>query len=82
MSIWLWKRKAVRNHFAARGDAILSVSQHSENTFRKVFIDLSMPWNGLRDFGGRIVIPIVLPAVSDQYTAIGFELSDKIFALH
>lgn len=47
-----------------------------------MLIDVSMTWDWLGDFSGRVVIPIVLPTVAYQDAATGFELPDEVFALH
>ena len=48
----------------------------------EVFIDLSVTWNGLGNLRGRIVVPVVLTAMTDKHTTGGFKLSKKVFALH
>jgi len=45
--------------------AMLGRAQHFQNTFSKMFVDLGVPWNWLRNLRGGIVVPVVLSAVSD-----------------
>ena len=41
-----------------------------------------MARNRLGNLGGGIVIPVVLPTVTNKQATVGFELSDEVFALH
>jgi hypothetical protein len=47
-----------------------------------MFVDIRVPRDGLRNFRGGIVIPIVLATVPDEETAERFKLPDKLLALH
>lgn len=58
------------------------VAQHLQDTLGEVFLDFGVPRNRLRNLGGGVVIPVVLPTVANEHAAIGFELSDEIFAFH
>jgi hypothetical protein len=42
------------------------LGKHFQDVPGKVFFDLTMTRHGLRDFGGRILIPIVFAAVADE----------------
>ena len=56
--------------------------QHFQNSLGEVLVDLGVPRDGLRNFGGGIEIPIVLASVSNDETAERFKLADKILSLH
>ena len=47
-----------------------------------MLVDFGMPGDGLRNLANGIEIPIVLAAVSNEETAEGFKLADKIPSLH
>jgi hypothetical protein len=47
----------------------LWVGKFTENASSEVFVDLSMPWNGLGDLGGGILIPVVLSTVAYEDAA-------------
>lgn len=47
-----------------------------------MFFDLAVARHGLRDFGGWILIPIMLAAVTDENAAQAFNLYDQIAMFH
>ena len=47
-----------------------------------MFVDFGVAGNRLRNLGDGIVIPIVLPTMTNEDATVGFELSDKVFSLH
>ncbi len=53
---------------------ISGIAHDLENALRKMFVDLSVAGNWLRNLGNRIVIPIVFPAMAHKHTTAGFEL--------
>ncbi len=56
---------------------ISGIAHDLENALRKMFVDLSVAGNWLRNLGNRIVIPIVFPAMAHKHTTAGFELSKE-----
>ena len=48
-----------------RGESESRIAQHLQDALCKVFIDLTVAWNGLRNLGGGVVIPVVFAAVSN-----------------
>jgi hypothetical protein len=47
-----------------------------------MFVDFDVTRKGLRYFGDGIIIPIILPAMTNEHASVGFELSDEVFTLH
>ena len=67
----------------AKDSAALAVcGKLLQNGTREMFIDLAMTRNGLRDFGGGILIPVVFAAVADEDRTLGFNLLDEFAAFH
>jgi hypothetical protein len=56
--------------------------QHFQNSLGEMLVDLGVPRDWLRNFGGGIEIPIVLATVSNEETAERFKLANKILSLH
>ena len=48
----------------------------------KAFLDFSVSWNWLRGFVCRIVVPVVIRAVPEEYATLPFKGSDQIESLH
>ena len=47
-----------------------------------MFLDFAVAGHGLRDFRGRILIPVVFAAVTDENAAKFINLSDEVPVLH
>jgi hypothetical protein len=60
----------------------LGIAQHLEDAFGEMFVNFDVTWNRLRNLGEGIVIPIVLPTMTNEHAAVGLELSDQISSLH
>lgn len=60
----------------------LGIAQHLEDSLCEMFVDFGVAGNRLRNLGDGIVIPIVLPTMTNEDATVGFELSDKVFSLH
>ena len=58
------------------------IAQHLQDALGEVFFDFGVARDGLGNLCGGVVIPIVFSAVTNEHTAVGFKLPDKIFALH
>jgi hypothetical protein len=58
------------------------IAKHSNDMPGKVLFDLSGLRNRLRDSRVGVAIPIVLRAISNQYTSGPFDLLDQVDAFH
>ncbi len=56
---------------------LIIVAEHSDDMPGKVLLDFSMTRNRLRDTRVRVAIPVMLCAVSNQYTAESFNRLDR-----
>lgn len=61
---------------------ISGIAHDLENTLCKMLINLRVAGNRLGNFGGGIVIPIVIPTMANKHATTCFELSNEIFTFH
>jgi hypothetical protein len=67
---------------APQGELGLRITQHLQDAFCEVFVNFGVARDGLGNLCGRIVIPVVLPTVTNELATVSFELSDEIIPLH
>ncbi len=48
----------------------------------KIIVDFSVPRDRLGYLGLRILVPVVVSAVSDEYAAQAFYFLDQVFSFH
>ncbi|WP_422678751.1 hypothetical protein [Chlorogloeopsis fritschii] len=72
-----------RQPLFVRTNAVLAlVTKHFDDMFGKLFLNFSMPWNRLRYFCFRILIPVMLTTMTNEYTSHLFEVFDQISSFH
>src|SRR4051812_18418106 len=58
------------------------IAQHVDDVPGQALLDLPVPGDRLRDAGGRVAIPIVLPPVAHELAAEPFDSPNQVDALH
>ena len=58
------------------------IAEQLDNVLRQPFFDLVMSGHRLRDFGLRVLIPIMLAAMSNKNTAYAFKLFYQLSSFH
>ena len=60
----------------------LGIAEQVDDVFCKWLLDLTMPWDGLRDMSPRILIPVMLAAMAYKHTTHALDLPYQIYPLH
>jgi hypothetical protein len=71
-----------QNTLQAQRLRALFTTQRFDNGLRQVLVDLSMTRNCLELAGLVVRVPVVFPAVTDQFAPELIKLSDEVVALH
>ena len=80
--LWSDRRDEFGSSIARSRGACIRVRQLPDDALRDELLDLCMARNRLGHFRQRILIPIVLSAVSDENGAAFLDLPNQIASLH